>query len=108
LADRELADALLSDYRTAPVDAETKQLLAFAEKIARDAGQMTADDIETLRSAGFSDRAMLDAAHVAGFFSYMNRVVLALGADTKTPNAEMSEMKARSFFANPGLAPSEE
>jgi hypothetical protein len=26
----------------------------------------------------------LDATHVAGFFSYMNRVVQALGADSKS------------------------
>lgn len=61
-----------------------KQLLSFAEKVARDAGEMTPADIAQLRSAGFSDRALLDAAHVAGFFSYMNRVVQALGADGKT------------------------
>jgi len=60
-----------------------KQLLSFAEKVARDAGEMTPDDIAKLRSAGFSDRALLDAAHVAGFFSYMNRVVQALSADGK-------------------------
>ena len=39
--------------------------------------------MEQLRGAGFSDRAVLDTAHVAGFFSYMNRVVQALGADAK-------------------------
>lgn len=74
----------MDDYRRATIDPEMKQLLAFAEKVARDAGAMTADDIAELRSAGFSDRALLDAAHVAGFFSYMNRVVQALGADGKT------------------------
>ena len=73
----------MDDYRRAPIDPETKQLLAFAEKVARDAGAMTADDIAKLRLAGFSDRALLDTAHVAGFFSYMNRVVQALGADGK-------------------------
>ena len=71
----------MDDYRKAPLEPEMKQLLSFAEKVARDAGEMTPDDIAKLRSAGFSDRALLDAAHVAGFFSYMNRVVQALGAD---------------------------
>jgi alkylhydroperoxidase family enzyme len=60
-----------------------KHLLSFAEKMARDASQITPEDIEKIRSAGFSDRAILDAAHVTGFFSYMNRVVQALGADNK-------------------------
>src|SRR5437773_10642908 len=70
----------MEDYRTAPIEAEVRQLLSFAEKMARDASQVTHGDIETLRAAGFSDRAILDAAHVTGFFSYMNRVVQALGA----------------------------
>lgn len=80
------------DYRTAPVEPEMKQLLAFAEQVARNAGQVTSDDIESLRAAGFSDRAILDAAHVAGFFAYMNRVVQALGADGKA-HAAMAEEK---------------
>jgi uncharacterized peroxidase-related enzyme len=83
LNDADLADALMTDYRTAPIDPEFKELLCFTEKIARDAGQITADDVARLRGAGFSDRAVLDTAHVAGFFSYMNRVVQALGADGK-------------------------
>ena len=81
----------MDDYRRAAIDPEMKQLLAFAEKVARDAAAMTADDIAKLRLAGFSDRALLDAAHVAGFFSYMNRVVQALGADGKTRIAATAE-----------------
>jgi uncharacterized peroxidase-related enzyme len=93
LNDADLAEALMVDYRTAPVDPETKQLLSFAEQVARNAGQVTSGDIENLRAAGFSDRAILDAAHVAGFFGYMNRVVQALGADGKA-RAAMAEEKA--------------
>ena len=78
-----MADALMEDYRTATVQPEMKQLLAFAEKMAVDASRITREDIESLRNAGFSDRAILDAAHVTGFFSYMNRVVQALGIDAK-------------------------
>jgi uncharacterized peroxidase-related enzyme len=73
----------MKDYRTAPIEPEMKHLLSFAEKMARDASHITAQDVERIRSAGFSDRAILDAAHVTGFFSYMNRVVQALGADSK-------------------------
>jgi hypothetical protein len=51
-----LADALINDYRTAPIDPGLKELLCFTEK-SRDAGQITAADIAGLRGAGFSDRA---------------------------------------------------
>jgi len=83
----------MTDYRTAPIDPEFKQLLFFTEKVARDAGQITAADIAGLRAAGFSDRAVLDTAHVAGFFSYMNRVVQALGADSKARIASQPKVK---------------
>ena len=81
----------MADYRTAPVAPELKELLCFAEKVARDAGQITPDDVAKVRAAGFSERAVLDSAHVAGFFSYMNRVVQALGADGKSSAAKKSE-----------------
>lgn len=93
----------MDDYRRAPIEAEIKQLLAFAEKVARDPGAMTADDIAELRLAGFSDRAVLDAAHVAGFFSYMNRVVQALGANGKASIAATEEKAAGPY---PSAAPS--
>jgi alkylhydroperoxidase family enzyme len=80
----------MSDYRTAPVDSQFKQLLHFTEKIARDAGQITAEDIAKVRAAGFTDRAVLDTVHVAGFFSYMNRVIQAIGADGKLDSAPQS------------------
>ena len=81
--DVELADALMNDYRKAQVGTEMMAMLSFAECVARDAGTVEREDIARLRAAGFSDRAILDAAHVAGFFCDMNRVVQALGADTK-------------------------
>lgn len=83
----------MADYRTASVEPEFKELLCFTEKIARNAGQITADDVARVRAAGFSDRAVLDTAHVAGFFSYMNRVVQAVGADGKADIAIGSETK---------------
>jgi uncharacterized peroxidase-related enzyme len=98
-----LADALMDDYRRAPIDPAMKQLLAFAEKVAHEPGAMTPDDIAELRLAGFSDRAVLDAAHVAGFFSYMNRVVQALGADGKAGIAATAEKAAGPY---PSAAPS--
>ena len=67
------------------------EMLSFAEKVTRDASGVTFDDIARLRSAGFSDRAILDATHIAGFFCYMNRVVQALGADERSSVKEALE-----------------
>jgi uncharacterized peroxidase-related enzyme len=99
-----LADALMTDYRTAPVEPEMKHLLSFAEKVARDPCQITPDEVAKLRSEGFSDRAILDATHVAGFFSYMNRVVQALGADGKAGATAMEREKSFSDIASVSTA----
>lgn len=90
----------MDDYRTAPIESEMKQLLSFVEKVARDAGRITADDVERIRLAGFTDRAILDAAHVAGFFSYMNRMVQALGADGKARVAGRAERENSSAVSS--------
>ncbi len=90
----------MEDYRTAPVDAEMKQLLALVEKVARDASRITFEDIERVRLAGFTDRAILDAVHVAGFFGYMNRVVQGLGADAKASAAVVAEQKKFSLSSS--------
>jgi uncharacterized peroxidase-related enzyme len=90
----------MKDYRTAPVDPEMKQLLSFAEKVARDPSQVTPNDIATLRSNGFSDRAILDTTHVVGFFSYMNRVIQALGADGKARVAVTAGEKTSSAISS--------
>lgn len=74
-----------SDYRAAPPEAELtaadRAMLDFAVKLARDPSTMTRDDVEALRTAGFSDTAILDVVHVTGFFSYYNRLADGLGID---------------------------
>ena len=79
----------------------------FCRKSGRDPGQVTPNDIVKLRSEGLSERAILDATHVAGFFSYMNRVVKALGADGGTliekplpNNASLSDAPQRLWDRN--------
>lgn len=42
---------------------------------------MTPADLETLRAAGFDDRAVHDATQVIAYFNYINRVADALGVE---------------------------
>jgi alkylhydroperoxidase family enzyme len=49
-------------------------------------------DIETLRQHGLTDRDILDAVEVIGYFNYLNRVADALGID---PEPEMQAAHAR-------------
>ena len=70
----------MTDYRTAPIDPEFKELLCFTEKIARDAGQITADDALTARRRLFGSSSSRYGAR-CGIFQRHNRVVQAVGAD---------------------------
>ena len=42
---------------------------------------MGEDDVRTLRRHGFADRAVHDAAQVAAYFNYINRVADGLGIE---------------------------
>ena len=69
------------DYRTARLTGRQRSLCEYAEKLTRTPGAMSAADIEKLRGAGLSDRAILDAVEVIAYFNYINRVADGLGVD---------------------------
>lgn len=56
-------------------------MLAYAVKLTRDPGGMTADDVETLRRAGFDDPATLDICQVTAYYAYVNRLADGLGVE---------------------------
>lgn len=56
------------------------EVLAWARRLARNPEAASETDIEALRAAGLEDRAILDAVLTVAYFSYVNRLVLALGA----------------------------
>lgn len=84
--DAALAEAVKRDYRTAPLSDRLRTLCEYAEKLTRAPSSMTAADVGTLRAAGLSDHAILDAVEVIAYFNYINRVADALGVD---PEPEM-------------------
>jgi alkylhydroperoxidase family enzyme len=56
--------------------------LQYAERLTASAADLSAADIESLRSAGFADGEILELNQVAAYFAYANRTVLGLGIDT--------------------------
>lgn len=73
-----------ADYREAELDAPTRALLDYAVKLTRTPGEMSRSDVEALRAAGLSDRAIHDAAQVAGYFNYINRIADGLGVELES------------------------
>ena len=54
-------------------------MLSYSEKLTIRPGEMTADDVAALRSAGFSDRDILDIVEVVAYYAYVNRIADGLG-----------------------------
>ncbi|MHC4822020.1 MAG: carboxymuconolactone decarboxylase family protein [Planctomycetota bacterium] len=74
-------EALLDDWRTAPLSDADLALCAYAEKLTLTPGHMEETDVVALRSAGFDDTAIHDAAQVIGYFNYINRIADGLHVD---------------------------
>ena len=85
--DAGLARQLGEDYTKAPLDPATRALLDYAWKLTRTPHEMSQADVELLRRAGFDDRGISDAAQVAAYFNYINRIADGLGVD---PESDLS------------------
>lgn len=77
---RETALAIHRDYRNAGLSEQQIEMLAYAEKITRNASSISAHDIERLRSVGFSDLNIADIALAASFRNFLSRYFDAVGA----------------------------
>jgi uncharacterized peroxidase-related enzyme len=69
------------DFRNAGLSKKDVAMLAYAEKIVKDATQVTADDIARLREVGFSDCEICDIALCASFRCFVSRFFDAMGTE---------------------------
>jgi alkylhydroperoxidase family enzyme len=72
-------DAVLEDYRTAPIDDREKALFAFIEKMNEQSNQIRRDDLDRLKAAGWSEEAIYDAITVCALFRFYNAWIDATG-----------------------------
>jgi len=54
-------------------------MLRYVEKLTRTPGAVREEDVEALRTAGFSDEDILAIAEVASYYAYVNRIADGLG-----------------------------
>lgn len=71
--------AAVREGRWHELDPRASRLCIYAEKLTRDPSSVRESEIELLRGAGLDDRAILDAAQIAAYFNFVNRLVLGLG-----------------------------
>lgn len=74
-----LAEALKSDYRSAPITEQERVMLDYVVTLTKDATMIHKENHDVLRNAGFDDKAILQVTLIASWFNYINRVADALG-----------------------------
>lgn len=79
--DEPLAEQVKRDFEASELDEPTKALLRFLCKANHDAATVREADVDALRQAGLSDKAILEGVVVTGLFQYFNTVADALGID---------------------------
>jgi alkylhydroperoxidase family enzyme len=72
--------AVQSDFRTAGLSDKDVEMLAYAEKVTRDASRISQADVDRLRAVGFTDREICDIALCAAFRCFVSRFFDATGA----------------------------
>ena len=72
-------DAVLHDYRTAPIDDRERALFAFIEKMNGQSNLVRRDDVDRVKAMGWSDEAVYDAITVCALFRFYNAWIDATG-----------------------------
>ncbi|WP_245890679.1 peroxidase-related enzyme [Albidovulum aquaemixtae] len=83
--DPTLGEALVMNWRVAPLSARQRAMLEFAEKLTLSSSRVEESDRQILRDAGFVERDIWDIASVTGFFNMTNRIASATAME---PNPE--------------------
>jgi uncharacterized peroxidase-related enzyme len=74
-----LVDQLATNHKYAPLDEKDRAMLDFAAKLTEESHRCGPDDVDALRTAGWSDEEIMDIAQVAAMFNFTNRLASGLG-----------------------------
>ncbi len=70
---------LKEDYTRASLDLADRMMLDYVAKLTLTPAAVTNDDVQSLREAGFGDRAILDIAQITAYFAFVTRLADGLG-----------------------------
>jgi uncharacterized peroxidase-related enzyme len=72
--DAAIVQAVLEDWRTAPVSEKVRATLGFLEKLTRTPELVSPDDITAMKAAGVSQRGIEEAIYICFVFCTINRL----------------------------------
>ncbi|HKV83549.1 MAG TPA: hypothetical protein VJN88_03275 [Ktedonobacterales bacterium] len=81
----------MDDYTHGDWEPKLRLLLDYAVTLTLDTHAVGEENIQRLRTAGWSDEVILEAVEIVGFFNYYNRMVDGLGV---APEPEWGEVDA--------------
>ncbi len=79
--DYDLVMKIAHDYRSAGLNKKDLAMLEYAEKMTLRPSEMTAQDVERLREAGWSDGEILDIAALTAYRNFITRMADAVGVE---------------------------
>ena len=71
----------MDDYRQADLEPHIRALMDYAVLVTEHVHEVGEREVVELRTAGWSDEAIVEAVEIIGFFNYYNRLVDALGVE---------------------------
>jgi uncharacterized peroxidase-related enzyme len=74
-----------------PLTPAERALMAFAERVARQAGSITAADVQTLREHGLAEAEIFDVAAAVAARCFFSTLLDALGAEPDAPYAAVED-----------------
>ncbi len=83
---KEVTQAVLQDFRTAPISDKFKAMLEFLQLLTLHPEKVGPEDIGRLEAHGISDEAIADAIQVCAAFNIIDRVADTL--DVEIPSSE--------------------
>ena len=76
-----MLSGLSSDYAATSLTAADQAMLDYAVKLTRRPGAMSRDDVDSLRTHDFDDRAIHDICAVTAYYAFVNRIAEGLGVE---------------------------
>jgi uncharacterized peroxidase-related enzyme len=86
LKDDKVVEAVLADWRRAPIDQKLRATLGFLEKLTLTPAEVRPADVAPLRAAGVSDAAIEDAIHACVLFNIYDRMADSLSFHLPGPD----------------------
>jgi uncharacterized peroxidase-related enzyme len=86
--DEEKTDKLASDFESVDLPGRQYHMLKYARKLAMTSHEVTQEDVQALRENGLNDSEILNVNLIAGYFCFVNRIVLGLGVESTADESE--------------------